>query len=169
VLTAAHCLYNRRTGAMLGAGSLHVLFGYRMTEYRSHLRVESYAVGPGYDGARPAESLTADWARLELAAPAPAAIRPLGRAAELPPAGGLVALAGYNQDRLQILMADTACHVTAIVTVGGRALIAHDCTATRGTSGGPLLARAGDGWRVVGLNVAAAAAGNLALPVADLP
>ena len=28
VITAAHCLYNRRTRALLQAGSLHVLLGY---------------------------------------------------------------------------------------------------------------------------------------------
>src|ERR1700690_3078679 len=34
VLTAAHCLYNRRTQALLQAGSLHVLLGYNRGDYR---------------------------------------------------------------------------------------------------------------------------------------
>ncbi|WP_238474767.1 hypothetical protein [Azospirillum cavernae] len=50
-------------------------------------------------------------------------------------------------------------------------MILHDCDATRGTSGGPLLVREGGGWRVVGLGVAAGPAGgqarNCAIPVAS--
>jgi protease YdgD len=70
-----------------------------------------------------------------------------------------VALAGYNQDRAQLLMGDTACHVRQ----AGGAFVAHDCAGTRGTSGGPLLARQADGWAVVGINIAAGAEANLAL------
>jgi protease YdgD len=35
VLTAAHCLYNHRTRALLQAGSLHVLIGYDRANYRA--------------------------------------------------------------------------------------------------------------------------------------
>jgi V8-like Glu-specific endopeptidase len=45
VLTAAHCLYNRRTRALLQAGSLHVLFGYERAGYRWHRQVTRVAVG----------------------------------------------------------------------------------------------------------------------------
>jgi protease YdgD len=45
----------------------------------------------------------------------------------------------------------------------GAQLIAHDCSATRGTSGGPLVTREGDGWALVGINIAAGRNANLAL------
>ena len=48
-------------------------------------------------------------------------------------------------------------------------LLTHDCSATRGTSGGPLLALRDDHWEVVGINMAVTAAANIALPVAALP
>jgi len=36
VLTAAHCLYNRPTRALLRPVSLHVLLGYQRSAYRWH-------------------------------------------------------------------------------------------------------------------------------------
>jgi protease YdgD len=52
VMTAAHCLYNRRTHALLQPGSLHVLFGYEPGGYLRHVQVVRYVVGDGFDGAR---------------------------------------------------------------------------------------------------------------------
>src|SRR5271155_4189201 len=49
VMTAAHCLYNRRTHALLEPGSLHVLFGYEQGGYFRHVQVVRYAVGDGFD------------------------------------------------------------------------------------------------------------------------
>src|SRR5436853_4346260 len=48
VLTAAHCLYNPRTQALLQAVSLHVLLGYERGSYRSHRLVAHYEVGRGF-------------------------------------------------------------------------------------------------------------------------
>jgi hypothetical protein len=77
VITAAHCLYNRRTRTLLGPGSLHVLFGYERGGYFWHAQVVRYVVGDGFDGAEPARHPGADWARLELAEAVPPAIEPL--------------------------------------------------------------------------------------------
>ena len=48
VLTAAHCLYNPRTRALLQPVSLHVLFGFERDSYRRHLRVAHHRLGPGF-------------------------------------------------------------------------------------------------------------------------
>ena len=75
-----------------------------------------------------------------------------------------VALAGYNQDRAQLLVADLACHVRRVVTPSGDAsFITHDCAATRGTSGAPLLTKRDGGWAVIAINIAAGPSENLAL------
>jgi protease YdgD len=156
VLTAAHCLYNRLTGRLLQPVSLHVLFGYERAGYRWHRLVRQVTVGDGFDGAK-RQPQAADWARLDLAEPVPAAPLPLYGgtvAVEMP-----VALAGYNQDRAQLLMADTACRVRRAQA----AFVTHDCAATYGTSGAPLVTRQGDGWAVVGINIAAGRELNLAL------
>lgn len=170
VLTAAHCLYNRRTGALLRPVSLHVLLGYRSGGYRWHSAVTRIVVGSGFDGAKRTPQAS-DWARLDLADNAPTT--PLALFDGAVAAGLPVALAGYNQDHAQLLMADLACHVVAVAPVGlaragiaapGQArFVTHDCAGTRGTSGGPLLARADRFWAVVGINIAAGREVNLAL------
>lgn len=160
VLTAAHCLYNRRTGAMLWAGALHVLFGYRRDRYRWHRFVARTIVGAGFAGAkRPPQP--ADWARLILAAGVPVAPLPLFAGPVVP--GMPIVLAGYNQDRAQLLMADPDCHVLRVVRRARGRFVIHDCEGTMGTSGAPLIARRNGGWAVVAINLAAGRSDNLAL------
>jgi protease YdgD len=162
VLTAAHCLYNRRTRALLQPLSLHVLVGYERGAFRWHRLVSRYTVGPDFDGGKPPPQ-TADWARLELAETVPDAVRPLPIAAVMPSAGLPVALAGYNQDRAQLLMADPDCHVGVVTRRPGGTLLLHDCSATRGTSGGPMLVHQDGGWAVLGVNIGAGDFANVAL------
>ena len=165
VLTAAHCLYNRRTQALLQAVSLHVLVGYQRDEYRWHRLVARFAVGRGFENGRGPPN--ADWARLELAEPIPSTVAPLPLAQSRPQTGTAITLAGYNQDKAQLLLADPTCHVLRTIDAGnGDVLIVHDCEATRGTSGGPLLVREPRGWAVLGINIGAGREGNLALAVA---
>jgi protease YdgD len=92
VMTAAHCLYNRRTHALLRPGSLHVLFGYERSGYFRHAQVVRFVVGEGFDGAEPARHPASDWARLELAEAVPPAMEPLRLSKELPVPGTAVAL-----------------------------------------------------------------------------
>jgi protease YdgD len=165
VLTAAHCLYNVRTRALLQPVSLHVLLGYERADYRWHRLVARYVVGPGFDGGRHGPQ-GSDWARLELAEAIPDLVVPLGTTDEFPVAGEAVALAGYNQDRAQVLMADVSCHVTGVVTIEPARYIAHDCDATRGTSGGPLLVQSAAGWTVIGINIGIVDGLHVALPAA---
>ncbi|PWC34588.1 trypsin-like serine protease [Azospirillum sp. TSO35-2] len=169
VVTAGHCLFNARTRRFLPASSLHVLFGYARGDYSQHITVARVVTDPAYDpsAGQPLES--ADWAVLTLDAPAPATVPPLPVAAAPLAAGAPVMLGGYSQDRAQILMADRDCRVLG--TTAG--LLVHDCDATRGTSGGPLLVRTaggtGEGWAVAGVAVAAGntpAVRNFAVPAA---
>jgi protease YdgD len=163
VLTAAHCLYNRHTGALLQPVSLHVLFGYQRGTYRWHRLVVGVTVGPGFDGGK-AQPQRADWARLDLAEPIPATVTPLPVSKEAPMPRTALALAGYNQDRAQLLVAAAECHVIGMArSSDGGTFFTHDCAGTRGTSGAPLLTRHGDGWAVVGINIAAGRDANLAL------
>ena len=126
-----------------------------------------FAVGRGFAGAKGPPA--ADWARLELAEAIPNVIAPLPLAEAEPAPGMAVSLAGYNQDRIQLLLADLACHVIhPIATADGGMLIAHNCAATRGTSGAPLLVRQEGGWAVLGINLAAGREMNLALPASAI-
>jgi hypothetical protein len=59
VLTAAHCLFNRRTGRFLPPSSLHFLLGYQRGEYKAHALVGGYTIGPGGVSLRhPASGIT---------------------------------------------------------------------------------------------------------------
>ncbi|MBP2230706.1 protease YdgD [Azospirillum agricola] len=151
VLTAAHCLFNGRTRRFFPESSLHVLFGYARGEYSRHVTVSAIATDPAYDPAAGRPDIAADWALLTLAEAAPAGTPPLPVSPRPPAAGTPVMLGGYSQDRAQILMADRDCRILG----AGSGLLVHDCDATRGTSGGPLLARDGAGWSVAGVGVAA--------------
>ncbi len=163
VLTAAHCLYNHLTRALLQPVSLHVLIGATRGDYRWHRLVTRYTIGPGYDGSKGATQYS-DWARLELDGAIPDVVAPLHIVTEWPPPGTPVAVPGYSQDHAQILMADQRCQVTGALLAADRPFIAHDCDATRGTSGGPLLVRQGEGWAVIGINIGATPGANVALP-----
>ncbi|WP_051340248.1 trypsin-like serine peptidase [Azospirillum halopraeferens] len=151
VVTAAHCLFNGRTRRLFAAQSLHVLFGYARGDHRVHRRVAHYTVGAGYDGTRPVESLPADWAVLTLVPGPDPGVAPLAVTARPPPPDTPVALAGFSQDRAHLLMADRDCRLLD-TNAGG--LLLHDCSGSRGVSGGPLLHLDGSTWTIVGLGVA---------------
>ena len=165
-VTAAHCLWSRRLGGWVPAGSVHVLTGYAAGAFSAHLLVDGYRIAPGFDPTDANGTRGADLALLSLAGPAPDV---LALAAETPRTHTAAVLGGYNQDRAEVIEADTHCAVTGPAQDrGGRALLLHDCHATRGTSGGPLLVRDEAGRLVLaGVQVAAqtAGAGGAAVPV----
>ena len=137
VLTAAHCLMNRLTGRMLQPGSVHFLQGFSRGEYTGHARVAEIRTGPGWDPTRRGP-VGADWAvlRLSLRIAGPVVPLWLGDVA----AGAAVMLGGYQQDRSEVLLADTGCTILGTARdEAGQRLIAHGCAATRGASGAPLL------------------------------
>ncbi|WP_176559937.1 trypsin-like serine peptidase [Teichococcus rhizosphaerae] len=165
VLTAAHCLVAPRARALVRPGSIHFLRGYRMGEWSGQARVLAYRTGAGFDAARSGPA-GADWAVLTLD-------RPLGRPEEAlpllptPPApGAALLLGGYQQDRPEVLMADSGCRVLAAAP-----LLLHDCAGTRGSSGAPLLVADGAGWAVAGVAVGVARDRRfgIAVPAAALP
>lgn len=161
VLTAAHCLYNVRTRTMLSPVSLHVLFGYERGDYRVHLMVERVHFPPDYDGTRPGVSLGMDWALLHLSGDP--GVMPISWNATVPVTGSTVAVAGFSQDRSHLLMVDRNCRLQTVAPQGNGHLLVHGCSASRGTSGGPVLMEQNGRWRVIGLNVAAGKTANIAL------
>ncbi len=71
--------------------------------------------------------------------------------APLPPGTPLM-LGGYGQDRAEALLADVTCTLQGYAGRGAAAVLVHDCEATHGTSGAPVLARDAAGvWRVAGV------------------
>jgi protease YdgD len=70
-----------------------------------------------------------------------------------------------------VLLADAGCQVLGLSASGPAAMLLHDCAATRGASGAPVLARGPEGgWAVAGVasRSAAAAAMGAAVPAAGI-
>lgn len=167
VVTAAHCLFSVRLGGAIPPGSVHVLSGYGAGVYAAHAIVAEYRVAPGYDPRNAGVTRGADIAMLHLSAD----LVPAGAVLMLGDAdAGTLMLGGFNQDRAEVIEADPACRLDSRTRDGGgRMLMMHDCAATSGSSGAPLLGRGPDGqWHAVGVQVAgrAGSLGGLAVPAA---
>lgn len=172
VLSAAHCLFNPRTGRYFLPSSLHFVAGLEGQGFAAAALAGEILPAPGYDPAAPGQTRSSDWAVITLAGPVTSAGPPLPLASGPPAVGTAVMVGGYAQDNPNVLTADTLCHVTGRAADGrGRLLLVHDCVATHGVSGAPLLSRTRDGWTIVGINVALARSGaiGLAAPLDEVP
>jgi protease YdgD len=158
VLTAAHCLVSATSGQYVQPRSVHFLLGYDRGEWVARARVTAFSAARDYQPNRGPAG--ADWALLTLDAAIGTPDRVLPLLREPPAPRSAVMLGGYQQDRPEVLMADTECRLVGVQAHGGgfRTLV-HDCAGTRGSSGAPLLARRPDGrgWGVIGVQSAGAA------------
>jgi protease YdgD len=153
VLTAAHCIFNRRTKRFLSPSSLHVLFGYERGQYAVHGLVGSYSIDPGYDPELSVATLSSDWAVLKLVEPLPSEIRPLKLINSIPTPGSRLVLGSYARGRRHVLTVDKNCQLLG--QVSGSTLIEHDCQVAEGSSGAPLLILEGEVALIIGIQVAA--------------
>lgn len=166
VLSAAHCLFNIRTRRYFPPSSLHFLEALEGQDFAAAALAEAVVTGMGYDPANPNATRSSDWALITLAAPLAHSDRTLPLASRPPAPGAAIMVGGYGQDNPNVLTADTSCHVLGYVSDGlGRSLIRHDCAATHGVSGAPLLMKTGAGWSIVGINVAHTQAGLIGFAV----
>ncbi|MEN3166471.1 trypsin-like serine protease [Gluconobacter sp. OJB] len=151
MVTAAHCLWLPATRRYIQPEDVHVLMGYMLGHYRLHAQVTHFVIAPGYDPQNEGGTASQDRATLLLD-------RKVIGSEELVPyseahTGAAAMLVGYPQDRQEMPYGDISCHINGLAVNG---LIHHDCSATRGDSGGPLLARQPDGqWGIVGIDVLA--------------
>jgi protease YdgD len=163
VLTAAHCLVGRTTRAFVPAESMRFLLGYHMGRWVAEARGVSFVAGPGFDPQRRGPEWE-DWALLTLDRPIGTPGRILPLLLKAPEPRSALMIGGYQQDRREVILADTGCRLLGLRrAAAGAQLLTHDCAATRGSSGAPILARRpdGQGWAVIGVQVSVA--GDLAL------
>ena len=160
VLTAAHCLWDRRGRRWAPAGWLHFLAGYRRGGALASFAVASYRRADDYPAVvgNRRDHLASDWAILELAQAAGSDLGFLsfeqlvksdlsGEAGE----GIGVQQAGYSRDMSYVLSLHRDCQVVGFNDDVG--LMAHTCDATEGDSGSPILRRRGNDLVIVGLHV----------------
>ena len=151
ILTAAHCLYNFEDRRWAVPADIHFLAGYHRDQYAAHAIGKRFVLPSNYHGtaADSAVEMAHDWALVELDHDLSQRPIPIARQ-EISLASGPVAVtvAGYSGDFEEILMADRTCHVM------GQAepkLWLHNCDATFGASGSPLLVINGDKVEIVGI------------------
>lgn len=132
VLTAAHCLYNRRTRRWLEPGSIHFLLAYHRGNYAFHSTVEAYSTGDT-ELQDEGPSLDKDWALLRLHASPPAEYRPI-EASSTDPAGRLFRAVGYGSPKKYVLSTSPDC--TAQLSHG---YLISRCPTAQGMSGGALV------------------------------
>jgi protease YdgD len=161
VLTAAHCVFNRRTHRHFAPASLHFLIGDTDTGYGGHAIGVKFSVGDSYNPDQAKETIGSDWALVSLDKSLGGADRVLPIVTEPPEDGAKVMLAGYQQDRPFVLMADPQCRIVGrFVDADGRLALRDNCAGTNGVSGAPLLIYKGGTWQIAAIEVAA----DLGLP-----
>ena len=143
MLTAAHCLYNFKDERWTIPMEVHFVAGYHRGDYREHARAYDFTVSPNWvpDRAKDESNIGNDWALVELERsltiePVPLSSRSFQQMKQAA-ADGELTIAGYNGDYAEILTEDHGCQLVAKAE-GGRLLL-HDCDATFGSSGAPLL------------------------------
>ncbi len=163
VVTAAHCLWNTRTGRWLPPCALHFLVGYEGGLYRKHSLVTGYHIDERYRGdpAQRANTTAFDWAVLELEEdlsevthPVVTAVFGSAEIAGLRSAGTKLVQAGYSRDHKHRLTAHEGCRIKDLAA-GGR-LVLHDCDATNGDSGSPILLNSSGDYWLVAIHIATA-------------
>jgi protease YdgD len=161
VLTAAHCLFNRRTHRNFAPASLHFLIGDTDTGYGGHAIGVKFNIGDGYNPDQAKETIGSDWALVSLDKSLGGADRVLPILTGLPEDGAKVMLGGYQQDRPFVLMADPQCRIVGrFLDASGRLVLRDNCAGTNGVSGAPLLVFSGGTWQIAAIEVAA----DLGLP-----
>ena len=160
VLTAAHCLWNRRTAGWLPPCALHFVAGYRRGEYVAHALVSGYTLSNGAELRRRAPRFqpASDWAVLHLADDLAAGIDPLPtapldreRLTAYRKADGRFLQAGYSRDRPHILTLNRPCPLVGFAD--DDRVVLHACDATFGDSGSPILLERNGGFHVVAVVV----------------
>ena len=162
-VTAAHCLGERVLGHVAPPGAVHLLLGYADGAFARHLQPDAIRVDTAA-AADPEAHRGADFALLHFVA-AISSVLPIDTVALAP--GEPLVLGGYGQDRAERLAVDPECRAKGYqADADGKPLLLHDCAGTRGASGGAVLSRRGDVWRLAGVVSAALgdAAGGVAVP-----
>ena len=156
VLTAAHCVWSRRVRGWLPPQALHFVAGERRGHYLADAQVISIQRSQDYEPTLPtsAASLANDWAVLRLDHDVGTVVgilpvMPREQSTRTAPGTKLIH-AGYSQDKAHILTKHEGCTVLAVSS----RLLRHDCDATRGDSGSPILVKVDDAFLIMAMHVA---------------
>lgn len=147
VLTAAHCLFDKETGARMDETTIQFLAGWRDGRAAAYRRVKRAVVHPDYVYAGTDElgRVSLDLALLQLDQPVRLpSLRPFGTSAP-PQAGDKVAIVSYAMDRSEEPSLQQSCDV--LDRRGG--VLVMSCSVDFGSSGSPVFTITPAGPRIV--------------------
>ncbi|MEM1360772.1 MAG: trypsin-like serine protease [Pseudomonadota bacterium] len=148
VLTAAHCVANRRTGRIVKPQAVHFLAGFRNGNYAVHGQASAVLPAEGYFAAgRP---ISRDLALIKLRQQVPAHLVTPLPLLERTEVGQKVATFSYGRDRSFSLSRETDCRIMG--RYGN--LLGTTCEATPGVSGAPMVVSTAQGPRIAGVIIA---------------
>jgi len=145
VLTAAHCLWNKKRKVWLKPHTIHFLAGYRRGSFNAHSRGKKFYISPDYNPQKVhrISSTSTDWAFVELAVDVSADVGTFGITDMT--AGTFKGLktkktrytqAGYSQDKAHILSINKDCRLGSYRPELN--VMVHRCDAVKGDSGSPI-------------------------------
>ncbi|NVK19808.1 MAG: trypsin-like serine protease [Methylocystaceae bacterium] len=161
VLTAAHCVWNKRRKVWLKPHTIHFLAGYRRGSFIDHAKGVKYHLSPTYN---PNKSKTLnvaakDWVFIELDKDmsnlvGTMAVAPIGKNefVKLVAAKTNFIQAGYSQDKSHILSVNKDCPMKSYNKMLNIAV--HTCDAVHGDSGSPIFYKDKGTYKVGYIHVA---------------
>jgi len=154
VLTAAHCLWDRKTGERVNAGKIEFLAGWRNGRAAAYRDIRRAVPHPDYvfSSDESIDRVQYDLALLELATPIRLpSIQPY-ETARLPQKGEEVGVVSYARDRAEAPSLQEVCHVLGHQT----GVMVLTCDVDFGSSGAPVFSMAGGVPRIVSVVAAKA-------------
>lgn len=149
ILTSAHCLWNKRVGRWYPPCALHFLAGYSKGKYKVHALAAELHIAEGYKKGNKLVS-ERDWAIITLNKDVAKDTGVIEFYKQTPKKGLRIIQAGYSRDRRHVLTIDETCKV--LNSPKAQKLMAHNCDATFGDSGSPLLVRNGNRYQTLGIH-----------------
>lgn len=147
VLTAAHCLFNKRTKARIDPDRIEFLAGWRRGRASAYRTVRRAVIHPDYeyDGAVSSDRVRNDVALLELQQPIRnTTVIPFDIGAR-PDKGEDVGIVSYARDRAEAPSLQKVCGVMA----RQQGVLVMSCDVDFGSSGAPIFSFAGERPRIV--------------------
>ncbi|WP_193140467.1 serine protease [Meridianimarinicoccus sp. MJW13] len=132
ILTAAHCVVDKRTGNSVRPDRVHFLAGFRAGTFAAHGQGREIVLMQGYN--RSMRTVDRDIAFIRLAAPLPATITPISTGRGVQPELSLHTLS-YGLDRAQIPSIERDCRLQSRIG----AVIYTSCDGVPGVSGAPVI------------------------------
>lgn len=170
VLTAAHCIYNKRTGKLRKASEIVFRAGYRMGRSAATRTAKRYVVHGDYvfrGGSNTYAHIATDVAVIELEHPINnAAIQPF-RTHRKPAQNDRVMVVSYARGRAEVPALEDGCKMTH----ARRNVLHYTCDIDFGSSGSPVFVMTDQGPQIASVmsSVSKRDSGNVALGVAMGP